>query len=137
MFFVLLYNCSHTKYIEAFEAFIYFLSITWYNNNVTNIIYFHHYYGERKAMTKEDVIDHFEKLKVILNHLTLLRKEQQEVAASLIAMKEESLKEDQSDQNFFLHSFEIACLYDEQIKKELRELTASIEKAKITAKSCH
>jgi hypothetical protein len=88
-------------------------------------------------MTKEDVIDHFEKLKVILNHLTLLRKEQQEVAASLIAMKEESLKEDQSDQNFFLHSFEIACLYDEQIKKELRELTASIEKAKITAKSCH
>ena len=26
---------------------------------------------------------------------------------------------------------------DEQIKKELRELTASIEKAKITAKSCH
>ena len=88
-------------------------------------------------MTKEDVIDHFEKLKVILNHLTLLRKEQQEVAASLIAMKEESLKEEQSDQNFFLHSFEIACLYDEQIKKELRELTASIEKAKITAKSCH
>ena len=61
-------------------------------------------------MTKEDVIDHFEKLKVILNHLTLLRKEQQEVAASLIAMKEESLKEDQSDQNFFLHPFEIACL---------------------------
>ncbi len=88
-------------------------------------------------MTKEDVIDHFEKLKVILSYLTLLRKEQQEVAASLIAMKEESLKEKQDDQKFFEHSFEIACLYDEQIKKELKELTAEIEKAKITAKSCH
>ena len=88
-------------------------------------------------MTKEDVVEHFERLRGILHYLSLLRKEQKAAASSLIEMKEESLKEDQSEQKFFKHSFEIACLYDEQIKKELKELTAEIEQAKITAKSCH